>query len=102
MAIRFCKQRDQYSCGAVAVLNVLKWAGCKVTYSNLPALRKLCKCNQPNGTKKQDLESALKALGIRFKRYTRPTLKMMDTHLDGGGIVLLNYCFDEGFGHYAL
>ena len=98
--IRYIHQQDEYSCGPVALANILKWAGHKATLASLPALRKLCKCHPKTGTNKEDLEVALKALGIKFRRDIGPTLKEIDQHIDGGGVLLINYCI--AIGHYAL
>ena len=98
--IRWIRQYDQYSCGGVALVNVLKWLSYPATYSLLPALRKLCKCSQPKGTGQRYLEAALRKLGIQFKRKTQPTIREIDRHLDSGGIVLVHYYIV--IGHYSL
>ena len=98
--VKWVRQRDSYSCGPVSVINVLKWKQYPITYASLPALRKLCKCHPATGTDKEDLEAALRVLGIRFKRTMGPTMKEIDQHLSKGGVVLINYCITVG--HYAL
>ena len=37
--IRYCKQRDDYSCVPVAILNALKWQGRHVTLKDLPYIK---------------------------------------------------------------
>jgi hypothetical protein len=48
--IRYCKQRDSYSCAAIAVLNLLKWQDLKFTYRDLPTIRKQLKTVPGTGT----------------------------------------------------
>ena len=98
--MRWIRQRDSYSCGGVVLVNILKWLKYPATYATLPALKKLCKCEYPNGTGQKHLERALKTLGISFKRMIKPTIQEIDTHLDNGGIVLVHYCI--AIGHYSL
>ncbi len=57
--MRFCKQRDQYSGGAIALLNVDKFFGHHVTYQNLPRYRKLVNCAHPHGTHIQNITKVL-------------------------------------------
>ena len=56
--MRFCKQRDRYSCGAVALLNIDKFFGSRATYQDLPKYRKLVNCDQ-HGTQDWDITRVL-------------------------------------------
>jgi len=49
-SIRFCKQRDKYSCGPIALLNIDKFYGERVTYADLPYYKKLVDCKAKSGT----------------------------------------------------
>lgn len=100
--VRWVRQRDHYSCGPVAVLNILKWMGHPWTYKMLPALQVVCKCDVDVGTGRQNIERAMAKLGINKKRKVFPKLRDIDAHLDSGGIILLEYFWTEFDGHYAL
>lgn len=102
--MRYIKQRDNYSCGPVALANAMKWAGSKDSAS---ALRKhfipICNCTpEDGGTRPWDLHSALETIDIiSFDKIEYPSLQDLDDHLDGGGIVLLRVRYEDG-GHYFL
>lgn len=110
--VRYVKQRDYTSCGPVALINILKWANCNVTYKSfIEDARILCN-HEPGpdgGTHIWDMEHALKRIGIRKKRRKNPTLEEIDKHIDSGGIVLIEYYapyknkfLDKGEGHFSL
>ena len=112
---RYVKQRDTSSCGPDAIVNILKWLECKVTYDYVKFTRLLCNwepadpTGEGGGCTNQDLERALKKLSINKKRKIKPSLKEIDAHIDSGGIVLLSYCvpysrpgFFKEEGHFAL
>jgi len=98
--IRYIRQRDQFSCGPVAIINTLKFLGCNITYKDLPLVQNLCKCKSPDGTNPENLEKALSMLGICFERKIKPSLKDIDGHIKSRGAILLNYCIS--MGHYSL
>jgi len=114
--VRYIRQKDYTSCGPVALINILKWMGCDVTYdSYIGMARALCK-HEPGadgGTEGKGMESALKKLGIKFTKRKNPSLKQLDAHLDKGGSIVLDYCvphttkispipLDKGDYHYIL
>jgi len=92
--MRFCKQRDRYSCGPVALLNVDKFFGRRVTYANLPFYRLLVQCSKSQGTLRR---SITRVLG-RAARRKWPNAKQF---LQEGNCILI---FDrwKGGGHYSL
>jgi len=113
---RYVRQRDFTSCGPVALINILKWLGCDITYNGyIDIARLLCK-HEPGvdgGTEDKDMGRALKKLKIKFFKRKNPSLAQLDRHLDKGGIVLLDYCvpysskagkihFEKGEGHFIL
>jgi len=109
--MRYVKQRDKYSCGPVAIMNVLKWAGYAFNYEDsLPVLQKLCKCISVTGTKHANFDRALRLVTSRFKvfkvrRVHRPKLWQIEEHLREGGLVILNYYWrkdEEGHRHFML
>lgn len=48
--VRYCKQRDHYSCGPLAILNLLKHLGYAYTYKDMPKLRRKLKTSRRGGT----------------------------------------------------
>jgi len=109
--IRYVKQRDETSCGPVAIINIFKWMGCKVSYDFIQVTRDLCEHEpgQYGGTTNLNQERALRLVGIKKKRRIKPSIKEIDSHLDSGGIVLLGYHvpyavpgYKRNEGHFAL
>lgn len=48
--MRYIKQHDDINCGPIALMNVHKWQGKRVTYKDLPRYVKLCKRLPRDGT----------------------------------------------------
>lgn len=90
--MRYLKQQDDYSCGPIALMNILKWLGHRVLYKDLPKYKQLCYCD--DGTWAADLESAMceyfEPVDIA------PSITAMDKHLVSGGIVLFGYEYEIG------
>lgn len=57
--IRFCKQRDKYSCGPIALLNIDKFYGESVVYIDLPYYQKLVDCRRKGGTRTNRMSDVL-------------------------------------------
>lgn len=91
--MRYIKQRDDYSCGPVALINILKWLGRKCTYTDLAMVKRLCNCNQ-NGTNSHNMENALRVLGIKGKHVSNLNLLEAVKHLEEG-IILLDAFISE-------
>ena len=63
----FIVQKNGFSCGAVAVINALKWSGAKVSYTKFyKKVVKKCKTDK-NGTYTSNLVAALNCLGKKHK-----------------------------------
>ncbi len=88
---RFCKQRDHYSCGPIALLNIDKFFGRRVTYKDLPRYRKRVQCKKTQWTTTQAIS---KILG-RARRKTWPAAKRF---LQSGCIVVQT----KRIGHFYL
>jgi hypothetical protein len=90
---RYIRQRDNYSCGPVALLNALKWAGATkgTSYATLPSWRDICGTTRHNGTTFTDLFRAARTLPRIGARKARPKVKLADinAHLRHGGAVIL-------------
>ena len=110
--VRYIKQRDHTSCGPVAVINILKWLGYKVSYDSfIHSARYLCghEPGPEGGTNITGVEKALKHLGVKKRRVKNPSLDDIDRHIDSGGIVLLEYVapyknefLNKGEGHFSI
>jgi len=94
--IRYVKQRDHSSCGPVAIMNVLKWAGHIFSYQETIGLFQLaCEWTPVTGTCHAPFDRALRGLAGRFnlriRRVHGPRLGEVEKHLRSGGIVVMNY-----------
>lgn len=107
---RYIKQKDNFSCGPVAAINICKWAGIKQIRSAKPILahvkwwRRFTNCN--GGTWPKDLNKFLhKIRGIKVKHLHCERLKLrhIDEWIDRGGAIIIHFFHnDPGFkvGHY--
>lgn len=87
---RYVRQRNNYSCGPVALLNALKWAGRKCSYKDLCAIQAQCRTTK-QGTPFLDMVYAARLYKGDFSVVARHhvTLAKIDAHLKNGGIVIL-------------
>ena len=109
---RYVKQRNKYSCGPAAIMNVLKWAGVEFSYrEKIGVLQEVCGCRPGRGTSHRNLDQALRWAvwevegKLRIRRVRRPKLCQIEKHLKMGGVVVLNYAWErdgEENRHYAL
>jgi len=107
--VRYLKQRDGYSCGPVAVLNAMKWAGFEVTGENLKVFRWIALCTSPHGCWPRHLHNLIK---LQFERKAsamkgKPTMKYMDKWLDQGNSIIMRYFWhdkerNKRVGHYIF
>ena len=105
----FTKQRDRYSCGPVAILNALRWAGMDARYEDyIDILRIVCQCEVGEGTNPADFDKALRFLAtaiFRVRRVHRPRLGDIERHLREDGAVVINYLLNQAgvwSRHFAL
>jgi hypothetical protein len=111
MMTRYLRQRDTYSCGPIAILNALKWAGASKTGKSIRTLRKDAKCNYPDGTYSVDFNRALRKKGKRFfsTKWVASSLTKVVAQLRAGNAVLLSFTLSDWYrldgdraAHYAL
>ena len=106
--MRYVKQKDQYSCGPIAIMNALKWAGLQTTYkTHFHRIRTLFKTTMSWGTTIDNMTATLLKHGryLSFTTKSLVTLKEIDRHLAQGGAVILKYWFKESAGydgHYVF
>jgi len=104
---RFCKQRDDYSCGPIALLNIDKFFGRRVTYKDLPRYRKRVRCEKKiGGTATRYISKVLGRAGRKTwpaaKRFLKNGCIAVQTKRVGhfylmvtnghGDIGIVNYC----------
>lgn len=94
--IRFCKQRDRYSCGPVALLNIDKFYGERVTYADLPYYRTLVACKQPGGTLTSSMSDVLGRARRKGWKNTKEFLH------DGCLVIQTGDGIAGRHGHYSL
>ncbi|MCI0527014.1 MAG: hypothetical protein L0Y56_06105 [Nitrospira sp.] len=118
---RYTKQRDRYSCGPIAIINALRWAGEPASYERLSRLQALCDTKPGEGTMHSPFDRALRMMSgsvFSVQRVYRPKLRAMERHLRKGGAIVINWQWragditprqmtDENFGkrwarHFAL
>lgn len=96
--IRFCKQRNRFSCGPIALLNADKFFGLKVTYRHLPAYKLMVDCTPAHGTLTTRMS---KMLGRASRRSWDNTEKFLRGCM---GCLILQTGDGRGArrGHYSL
>ena len=92
--MRYCKQRDKYSCGAIALLNVDKFFGRWVTYQDLPKYQELVDCRRDEGTKIVRISKVIGRASRRAWESSRQFLR------DGNCIMIL--CDEGAEAHYFV
>lgn len=92
--MRFIKQREEFSCGPVVIINALRWAGeYTPIHKYFVDICQLCKCSYARGSSELAFDWVLRNMGEAYfttRRVTRPTLKQVEDHLRAGGIVVMN------------
>lgn len=103
--MRYITQRDEYSCGAIALANAMKWAGERISWKeSANSIRKMCRTNTEHGTWFRDLDRVIKRYFKNVEFRWNLSLEEMDDHLRSGGAVVYNYTMrdDEEMGHYIF
>lgn len=70
--VRYLRQTDTYACTALALLNLDKWRGLRVTRKNLSEYKKLCRSHKTLGTARSQL---VRITGKQGRRITYDQLK---------------------------
>jgi hypothetical protein len=103
---RYLKQRDKYSCGAIALLNALKWAGYQINYRrDFGRAYRACKCNK-DGVYTNNFDTAIR----RYKKlivlpecesFEAPPIKLIDECLENHGAIAMAYIYKYN-GHVEV
>ena len=94
MEPRWIKQTDTYSCGPIALANILKWAGIQSNWSeDRDDFRKLCRTNAQFGTQPANLTRALRTWGSQLIIVKRSRWKLAEIidHVEGRGAVIFDF-----------
>lgn len=103
---QYIKQKDNFGCGPIALLNVRLWAGQFVTYKqNYEECKIACKCSD-EGTQRSNFHRALNHFSPNsYNVYTNSNLNIRDltNHIKADGIaVLLHYFPGAWYSHFCL
>ncbi len=103
--MRYCRQRDGYSCGPVVVLNSMKWAGMQVSYDRVKSMKRTRGFNPIKGIGPGYLDplirSSLKGKCL-VKYRVNPRLIDIKKHLQENGAVILLHEEIGKNAHYSL
>lgn len=98
--MRFCKQKDHFSCGPIGIINALKFQGKQVSYKDLAYISKHVKCVSPNGTLVPDMHKFIKQFDMEY--IANIHIKQIDDILKVGDAVLLCHIGSHPNKHYSL
>lgn len=97
--MRFLKQKDQFSCGPLALVNALKWCGRK---SSLKELKTTLQTTRTQGTSHRVLSSTICKV-FNTHKISSPTTESIENHLSTYGSLLLQYEWTKSKkGHIVL
>lgn len=108
--MRYLKQRDRYTCGPIAVINALKWAGVKVSYnSHFNRIKKISKCKF-DGVDYDGITKAIKNYKSIFTMWENHFVRIsdIDAYLKSGASIILEYYYkdlespDKYSGHFVF
>ena len=102
--IKFILQRDEWSCGPIALMNTLKALNRKVIYRDIHKYRKMLGWKYKDGVWPESIEKVLKRLKIKyFKRVEKKvTLGFIDKYLKKGYFCILLFAWNKDESHYIL
>jgi len=95
---RYCQQRDNHSCGPIALLNIDKFFGHRVTYKHLPHYSRWLRCRRPKGNDlggtyttaiSQILGRASRRAWSKTKHFLRDGCIVVQTSRSGGHFYLM-------------
>lgn len=95
--IRFCKQRDHYSCGPIALLNAAKFFAYNVTYKDLKTFQDLVSCTSPRGTYTRNISKVLGRASRKSWKNTKAALNNCQHCL-----IIQSYNPETNCGHISL
>lgn len=94
MEPRWIRQTDGYSCGPVALANILKWSGIQCNWSeDRRDFQELCRTNREFGTETAALTRALRTWGSELIIVKRQRWKLAQviSHVEGRGACIFDF-----------
>ena len=105
--MKFLNQYDKYSCAPIAIMNALRWLG--FNHNNLEWFRGLCNTKETGdaiGTHINDIDKAIKTLGLQSAHKINPSINYIDRALNKNHAVIITYYGKSvrgpEFGHVIL
>lgn len=88
--IRWIAQRNKYSCGPIAILNVMKWAGLQVNYKkDYKFLSQKCRCTK-DGTHQYSFQKCLDNIkNTSVLQKNLPTIASIEESIESKSIVVM-------------
>ena len=106
MANCWIKQRNNYSCGPVALMNLNIWLGNPISYAcDYVDWFARCKCDRQGSPLAPFVESLYGIEGIKVRRRNVPTIEIIDNALVKNKVVVMKSAISykgETMGHYFL
>ncbi len=96
--MRYIRQPDPYSCGPVAIINLLKWLGVKgVGLRQLSAMKALLRTDKEFGTMKECMGGGVCSLigAAQMIQEDNITLRELEHYLASGAGIILHYHFKD-------
>jgi hypothetical protein len=106
MATRWTSQRNEFGCGPVAIINLLKWLGDPATYErDYPTWRRKCCCTEYGTPLKNFVRALYSIKNIKITPRNVPNIGVISEALESGRAVVMKSAYYEGddlMGHYFL
>ena len=101
--VRYTKQYCRRDCGPVAVLNVLKWCGEKVSYKkHIKNIKSISDYDPRCGVDPPYISFAIKQVGLSYMRIISPKIADIDRHLENNEALIIRFMYDAHRGHYIF
>lgn len=109
----FFRQKDEFSCGPIAILNAVRWASRRKRIDKLRILvNAVCQCFT-DGTPHTIFNVLLRQIGritnlykvVKFSKKNSVNIQAIDSHIHRGGCIVVSSYVDYGCskdGHYYL
>ena len=88
--MRPVRQRNRYSCGPTAIVNVRKWLGKSASYEDIKKVSKKTKTAR-SGTDVSEFHTELKRCAGQVKKRIQPSISEVNAQLKKGNLVVLFY-----------
>ena len=102
--MRWIKQRNNFSCATIAILNLMKWLGLRISYKrDYNRIRKKLHCDGSHGTYVRDFEKVIQTIKQAvIQRKRNPTVRDLQKAIDAGYLVILRYKISRYVNHVVV